>query len=81
MNCSRCHGLMVREHFLDFDDTYGHMWANGYRCMNCGNVHDPVIEQHRLAKVQPALVLANSGVDHKEDELHAEAYSVVMRAA
>lgn len=44
MNCSRCHGLMVNDHFLDFDGTIGHMWAKGYRCMNCGNVHDPVIE-------------------------------------
>lgn len=81
MDCSRCHGLMVREHFLDFEGTYGHMWASGYRCMNCGNVHDPVIEQHQHAKAQPALVLANGEVDYKEDELHAEAHSVVMRAA
>ena len=81
MNCSRCHGLMVREHFLDFEGTYGHMWAHGYRCMNCGNVHDPVIEQHRLAKTQPALVLAHGEADHKEDELHIETHSVVMRAA
>ena len=77
MKCSRCHGLMVKEHFLDYDGTYGHMWANGHRCMNCGNVHDPVIAQHRLAKVQPALALATSEVDHMEDEVH----SVVMRAA
>lgn len=81
MNCSRCHGLMVREHFLDFDGTYGHMWANGYRCMNCGNVHDPLIEQHRLAKVQPALIVASGEADRKEGERHAEVHSVVMRAA
>ena len=81
MTCSRCHGLMVRERFLDFESTYGHMWANGYRCMNCGNVHDPVIEQHRLGKVQPTLILATDEADHKEDELYTESYSVVMRAA
>jgi uncharacterized Zn finger protein len=72
---------MVRERFLDFESTYGHMWANGYRCMNCGNVHDPVIEQHRLAKVQPTLILAIDEADPKEDELYTESYSVVMRAA
>lgn len=81
MNCSRCHGLMVREHFLDFEGTYGHMWAHGYRCMNCGNVHDPVIEQRRLAKAQSALVLANNETEYKEDELHTDEHSVIMRAA
>jgi uncharacterized Zn finger protein len=81
MNCSRCHGLMVREHFLDLEGTYGHMWANGYRCMNCGNVHDPVIEQHQLTKAQPVLVLAINDAGHKEDEFHTEGHSVIMRAA
>lgn len=81
MKCSRCHGLMVREHFLDFEGTYGNMWANGYRCMNCGNVHDPVIEQHRRVKAQPALVLANGAAERKEDTLHTQVHSVVMRAA
>jgi hypothetical protein len=57
------------------------MWANGYRCMNCGNVHDPVIEQHRHAKSQPALVLASNEANHEEDKLNAEVHSVVMRAA
>ncbi|HEX5545668.1 MAG TPA: hypothetical protein VFX10_09250 [Nitrospira sp.] len=81
MNCPRCQGLMVREHFLDFEGTHGHMWADGYRCMNCGNVHDPVIEQHRLAEAQSALVLANNETHYKESELHTDEYSVVMRAA
>lgn len=77
MNCSRCHGLMVKEHLLDLEGTYGHMWANGYRCMNCGNVHDPIIEGHRLARAQPMLVLTTSETTHKEDDVH----SAVMRAA
>ena len=81
MNCSRCHGLMVREHFVDFEGTYGHMWASGYRCMNCGNIHDSVIEQHRLAKAQPNLVTATIEAGHNEDELYTEAHSAVMRAA
>lgn len=49
MTCTRCQGLMVEDHFMDFDGTIGHMWAMGHRCMNCGNVHDAVIQQHRLA--------------------------------
>lgn len=81
MNCSRCHGLMIREHFLDFEGTCGHMWALGYRCMNCGNVHDPIIEQHRLAQAQPALVLASNEADYKEDEPPTEVHPIIMRAA
>ena len=81
MNCSRCRGLMVREHFVDFEGTYGHMWASGYRCMNCGNIHDPAIEKHRLAKAQPALTLATGEADHKKDELHIGMHSALMRAA
>lgn len=71
---------MVKEHFLDFDGTIGHMWASGYRCMNCGNVHDPVIEQHRLAQAQSALVLAHAEADYQEDELQEEQL-ILMRAA
>ncbi len=81
MNCSRCQGLMVREHLLDFEGTYGHMWASGYRCMNCGNVHDPLIEQHRLAKAQPKLMIVNGEAGHEEDELLTDVHSVIMRAA
>lgn len=81
MSCSRCRGLMVREHFMDFDGTIGHMWANGYRCMNCGNVHDPVIEQHRLAKTHQALARPNSEYKAGEKELIPESHTVMMRAA
>lgn len=47
MHCMRCHGLMMRDHFLDFDGTSGHLWACGWRCINCGHVYDAVIEQNR----------------------------------
>lgn len=81
MNCSRCHGLMVNDHFLDFDGTIGHMWAKGYRCMNCGNVHDPVIERHRLAREQQALVLSNGELDINKGQLHPEVQSAMPQAA
>ncbi len=72
MSCSRCQGLMVKEHFLDFDGTIGHMWANGFRCMNCGNVHDPVIEQHRRARPEPALAVSTTEFDYHEDEFDCD---------
>jgi hypothetical protein len=81
MNCSRCHGLMVREHFLDFDGTIGHMWASGHRCMNCGNVHDPVIEQHRLARTQQMLVLPSRELYNTNNEFHTDTEAVIRLAA
>ncbi len=81
MSCSRCHGLMVRDHFLDFDGTIGHMWANGYRCMNCGNVHDPVIEQHRLAREQQVPAIPNGEHESRKNDLIPDSQTVMLRAA
>jgi uncharacterized Zn finger protein len=81
MSCSRCQGLMVKEHFLDFDGTLGHMWACGYRCMNCGNVHDPIIEQHRRARPEPVLTVSTTDLDYSEDEFELDAHPVVRQAA
>jgi uncharacterized Zn finger protein len=81
MNCSRCSGLMVRDHFLDFDGTIGHMWAAGHRCMNCGHVHDPVIEHNRRAGQQRALALVTAESDYRDDEVHLGAESYIARAA
>jgi hypothetical protein len=81
MNCSRCHGLMVKEHFLDFDGTIGHMWAGGHRCMNCGNVHDPVIEQHRLARTQQMPAPLSRETYNETSEFHANAQAILRPAA
>ncbi|MDH4153735.1 MAG: hypothetical protein OEV01_08135 [Nitrospira sp.] len=72
MSCSRCQGLMVKEHFLDFDGTIGHMWAHGFRCMNCGNVHDPVIEQHRRTRPEPLRIVPTNELDYHEDEFDVD---------
>ncbi len=40
MTCSRCSGLTVEDHFLDFEGSYGQMWTASWRCVNCGHVHD-----------------------------------------
>ena len=49
MTCSRCSGFMLGDHFLDFEGSYGEFWAKSWRCVNCGHVHDAVIERNRLA--------------------------------
>ena len=63
MTCQRCQGCMARDHFLDLKESGGDWWLEGWRCINCGNVFDPVLERNRRlhaaaltsANVQPAL--------------------------
>jgi len=50
MRCTRCEGLMVREKFEDL----GALGPNdyeyaGWRCINCGEIVDPVIAAHKCS--------------------------------
>lgn len=47
MKCGRCEGRMVQDHFIDMHDDTGVMNFQGWRCLNCGEIVDPVIGQHR----------------------------------
>ncbi|HEX9154675.1 MAG TPA: hypothetical protein VF819_03865 [Nitrospira sp.] len=47
MICRRCQGCMARDHFLDLQESGGEWWMEGWRCINCGHVFDPVVEQNR----------------------------------
>lgn len=47
MTCRRCHGCMARDYFLDLQESGGDWWLEGWRCINCGHVYDPVVEQNR----------------------------------
>lgn len=79
--CTRCQGLMIEDHCLDFEGTHGHMWAKAHRCMNCGNVHDSVIEQHRLATPQPVLVLTSGKLNDEANGCNEDIQPLVLRAA
>ena len=48
MTCTRCQGYMAKDHFLDLMESAEDMWLAGWRCLNCGNVLDPVMERNRL---------------------------------
>ena len=53
MTCRKCMGLMVEEWRPDFSPE-----STAFRCINCGLILDPLIEQNRLARlraIQPAL--------------------------
>jgi hypothetical protein len=80
MTCSRCCGLMLEAHCLDFEGAYGQMRRTSWRCVNCGRVHDSVIEQHRLAPQEKVLTLRSREPDFQDDEVHLGAESFIRRA-
>ncbi len=47
MRCVRCQGLMVRDHFYDLLDDTGLLSIRGWRCVNCGNILDPLILRNK----------------------------------
>ena len=81
MTCSRCCGLMVEDHLLDMEGAYGEMWTISLRCMNCGHVHDSVIEQHRLTRQEKVVAPPSGEPDYQIDEIHLRAESFIRRAA
>jgi hypothetical protein len=75
MNCKGCQGLMVEDQLLDFEGTYGQMWATSWRCVNCGRVQDSVIEQNCRVRQGKVLVLPSGEADDRDDEVYLEAES------
>jgi len=48
MQCVRCHGFMVTDNLIDIRESSIPMWMKGWRCVSCGNIVDPLIQQHRM---------------------------------
>ncbi|MFI5222905.1 MAG: hypothetical protein ACHQX3_01460 [Nitrospirales bacterium] len=48
MECTRCDGLMVVDSLIDMQESSIPMWMKGWRCVSCGNIVDPLIQQHRM---------------------------------
>lgn len=46
MRCQRCQGHMISDYFLDFLSGSGETEIKGWRCLNCGDITDPVIMRH-----------------------------------
>ncbi|MGH8058738.1 MAG: hypothetical protein ACREOH_16115 [Candidatus Entotheonellia bacterium] len=51
MECTHCHGVMVKERLYDVLENDGQFyvsgWRWGHRCVACGKISDWVIEQNR----------------------------------
>ena len=48
MCCQRCNGLMIRDSFVNLRDDTGRLKFEGWRCLNWGEVVDPVVLTHRI---------------------------------
>lgn len=48
MRCQRCTGYMIPDSFVDLRDDTGRILFEGWRCINCGEVVDPVVLTHRM---------------------------------
>jgi hypothetical protein len=72
---------MVEDHFLDVQGAFGQMWTTSLRCVNCGHVHDSVIEQNRLAHQEEVLVLPSGEPDYQDDEVDLGSETFIRRAA
>ena len=59
MTCPRCDGLLVHEHLLDHREG-SLSGCHGFRCLNCGAIHDNVIHMNR--RVPPSLKRVRSSV-------------------
>jgi len=46
MQCQRCQGYMINDHFMDILNVSGEMDFTGWRCLNCGDITDPIIASH-----------------------------------
>lgn len=53
MSCSRCQGLMVAENLFNPSEGVSHTWVPVTRCLNCGNLEDPLIRLARRLPEQP----------------------------
>jgi len=49
--CWRCGGLMVIEHCFDLLDDTGHINFAAQRCVQCGEIVDPVILMNRSKRL------------------------------
>jgi hypothetical protein len=47
MSCQRCAGWLVPEWFTDVLDETGQIRCEGWRCINCGNIQEPLIIYHQ----------------------------------
>jgi len=53
MDCQRCAGLMQKHILMDHMNESGEVFITAWRCLNCGEVLDPMIMQNRKFMPEP----------------------------
>lgn len=48
MDCQRCHGFLVMEHFEDAFAGAIPTRTVGWRCVNCGELYDALVLFHQM---------------------------------
>jgi len=71
--CARCGGLMVNDFSMDLFNSTGELNFAARRCVQCGEVIDPVIERNRrlrqesrTVRFQEKILSSNSGTQGRE---------------
>ena len=81
MECIRCRGLMVEDHFFDLEGTQGFMWMKGWRCMNCGRTADPLTAANRRLHQATVLVRSSERPQNEKTHLYLLAKTATQTAA
>jgi len=81
MNCGRCQGLMLEEHLMDLESSYGGIWVRASRCINCGHRDEPVMQQHRRAQAEPRMAPLETVATQEERVVPCEPDAVEPLAA
>ena len=50
MRCQRCQGYLISDHFMDRLHVSSERDFTGWRCLNCGDITDPVIVHHHQSE-------------------------------
>lgn len=80
MTCTRCHGLMLEEHLIDMEASYGEMWNLSWRCVNCGHRDDAVLQHHRQLYAK-SMAIPQAVTDRELGELSLEPEKAAPLAA
>ena len=81
MRCTRCQGLLLKDHLLDMGGGFGEMWTQSWRCVNCGAVHDGIIEHNQLARQANVPVLPTGESHTQEHDIYLGAEAFIRPAA
>jgi hypothetical protein len=85
--CTRCGGFMVNDSYLDLLNTVGESKFAAKRCVQCGEVVDPVILRNRGARQEPVIaqpagkMAPNNRVTNGRGGFALQAHSTGFRCA